>query len=76
MFSDLFDDEVFIGFTNAIGDLLEFIGTFVKGIGGLGGVLSGLGMILTRVFGQQMAEGFRNLAYNIKSSINLTEVQK
>ena len=68
LYSALFDDKFFIELTNGFGKLIDKVGAFVQSIGGLQGVLSGLGLIVTKVFAQQMAQGFRNLIYNIKMS--------
>lgn len=68
IYESVMDDEFFIELTNGFADLIDGVGGFVKSIGGLQGVLSGLGFILTKVFATQMAEGFRNLAYNIQMS--------
>ena len=68
IYASVMDDEFFIDLTNGFGFLIERVGGFVKSIGGLQGVLSGLGMILIRVFNEQLTEGFRNLAYNIQMS--------
>lgn len=68
IYESIMDDEFFIDLTNGFAKLIDGVGGFVKSIGGLQGVLSGLGFILTKVFATQMAEGFRNLAYNIQMS--------
>ena len=68
MYTNLIKDEFFIDLTNALAKAIDNIGDFVKSIGGLDGVLSSLGLIITKVFAKQMAQGFRNLAYNIQMS--------
>ena len=68
LYSALFDDKFFIDLTNGFGSLIDKVGEFIKSIGGLQGVLSSLGFIVTKVFAQQMATGFKNLVYNIKMS--------
>lgn len=68
VYSSLFNDKFFIALTNGFGDLIDTVGGFIDSIGGLGGVLSTFGLILTKVFATQMADGFRNLVYNIKMS--------
>jgi hypothetical protein len=45
--------------------LLGLLGEFTDGIGGLGGVISGLGLIVTKVFSKQIAQGFRDMANNM-----------
>ena len=68
IYSALFEDEGFIKLTNSFADLLDMVGDFVQSIGGLNGVLTGLGFVMTKVFSQQMAQGFRDVAYNITMS--------
>ena len=68
LYKVLFNDEFFIDLTNGFASLIDKVGDFVQSIGGLGGVLSTLGFIVTKVFAQQMAQGFRNLVYNIQMS--------
>lgn len=68
LYSSLIDDEFFIDLTDGFASLIDGVGTFVKSIGGLSGVLTTLGFIVTKVFSQQMAQGFENLFYNIQMS--------
>ena len=71
MYSALLDDKFFIKLTNGFADLTDSLGSFIKQIGGLQGVLSTLGVIVTKIFDKQIAQGFRNLAYNIQMSSNV-----
>ena len=68
LYDSLIDDEFFIDLTDGFASLIDGVGTFVKSIGGLSGVLTTLGFIVTKVFSQQMAQGFENLFYNIQMS--------
>lgn len=68
IYESVMDDEFFIDLTNGFAKLIDGVGGFVKSIGGLQGVLSTLGYVLTRVFAEQMTDGFKNLAYNIQMS--------
>lgn len=68
LYSSLLNDELFIDLTNIFADLIDMITQFVDNIGGLGGILTTLGVICTKVFDKQIAQGFRNIAYNIKMS--------
>ena len=68
LYGSLIDDEFFIELTDGFASLIDGVGTFVKSIGGLSGVLTTLGFIVTKVFSQQMAQGFENLFYNIQMS--------
>ena len=68
IYASIMDDEFFIDLTDGFADLISHVGGFIKSIGGLQGVLSGLGWILTKVFAEQMTQGFQNLYYNIQMS--------
>jgi hypothetical protein len=58
IYASIMDDEFFIDLTNGFSGLIDKVGMFIKSIGGLQGVLSGLGWILTKVFAEQMTQGF------------------
>jgi hypothetical protein len=49
------NDEAFIDILNAIEKILTGLDKFIDTIGGLGGVLTSLGAIVTKVFHNQMA---------------------
>ena len=68
IYASLFNDEDFIKITNLFAGMIDLVGDFTQSIGGLEGVLSGLGLIMTKVFSEQMAQGFRNIAYNVQMS--------
>jgi hypothetical protein len=44
-------DDFFIELTEGFAKITDSVGIFVKGIGGLQGILSGLGIILMKTFG-------------------------
>jgi hypothetical protein len=50
IFSEILDDNVFIGALNSIANIIEGIDTLIDRMGGLSGVLSTLGLVLTQVF--------------------------
>lgn len=66
IYTSLFNDEDFIKITNLFADMIDLVGDFTLSIGGLEGVLSGLGLIMTKVFSEQMAQGFRDAAYTVQ----------
>jgi hypothetical protein len=47
IYDSLLDDDFFIKFTNAFGTLLEGVGGFVDGLGGMEGALSMVGGFIT-----------------------------
>ena len=55
IYADIMDDEFFIDLTNGFAKVIDTVGGFVKSIGGLQGVLSGLGLLVTNLYGKQMA---------------------
>ena len=66
IFQDLLKDEVFIDILNAIEKILTGLDKFIDNIGGLGGVLTSLGAIITKVFSNQLAQSLTNAAYSVK----------
>ena len=75
LYSDLLNDEFFIDMLNMIENILSGIDGFIDGIGGLKGVLLGLGVVASKVFEKQIAQGLSNMAYSIKMSTEAGEKQ-
>ena len=67
IYSDILKDDVFIEALDAIGNILEMVDKFVDSVGGLQGVLTGLGIVITRVFKEQLASSLKNAAYNMQT---------
>lgn len=78
IYKSLINDKFFIEFNNGISTLLDGINGFIKGMGGVKGLLLSLGSIVTRVFSKQIAESFSNLIFNIKglTSTGRTELEE
>lgn len=78
IYKSLINDQFFIEFNNGISTLLEGVNGFIKGMGGVKGLLLSLGSIVTRVFSKQIAESFSNLIFNIKglTSTGRTELEE
>ena len=68
IFSSLMDEDFFIGALNNIEKILTGVDSFIDSLGGLKGVLSTVGVLLTKTFSTQMAESLRNMAHNIYMS--------
>lgn len=68
LYQSLLKDDFFIALTDSFGSMLKGIGAITKGMGGLKGVLSAVGVLVTRLYGQQMADAFKKMAYSIKMS--------
>lgn len=68
IYSSLLDDEFFIGLTDTLADIIGVIGQVTDALGGLPGVLSIIGVLVTKVFSKQLTQSFQDLAYNIQIS--------
>lgn len=66
IYSSLLDDKFFIGLNNGFAALLEQVNNFIKGLGGMKGVLIGLSGVLLNVFNKQISSGLKDLTYNLK----------
>lgn len=66
IYQSIIDDKFFIKLNNFLADNIKGINNLVKAIGGLPGVLSTAGALLTRFFGPQMAQGIRDMAVSLK----------
>lgn len=66
VYSSLLNDDFFIEITNGVAEALQAIEGLIKGLGGVKGVLSLLGSVALRVFGEDIARGLNNMTYNLK----------
>ena len=73
VYSDLLNDDFFIGITNGLANVLGLLDNFLDSIGGAKGLLTGLGSILLHVFAGSAAKGLENMVYNFKSFIGLAK---
>ena len=71
IYSDIIKDEAFIDMLNNIEGIVRGIDKLIDSIGGLGGILSALGLIATKVFHDQMSAGLRNFAYSMDMTFGL-----
>ena len=67
IYDSLLKDNVFIKLTDGVAGFLNIIGDTIDGIGGMKGALALLGVVITRVFSQDIANSLERFAYNIKS---------
>ena len=65
IYDDLINDKFFISLSDAIAGALGAIDKLIDSIGGLPGVIAALGMIFTKVFKVQMAEGVNDLVFSL-----------
>lgn len=70
IYADLINDEAFIDLLDAFEDILSSIDRFIQSIGGLKGVLTSLGAIVTKVFHDQLAKGLTDAAYGLQMISN------
>ena len=68
IYSKLVDDDFFIGLLNTIEKIISAVDGLIGSMGGFAGVLATVGAISTKVFSKQMAQGLRDMAYNLKMS--------
>ena len=66
IYSDLLDDNFFKNFLDSTAAVLRGVDEIIDSMGGLGGVVSALGVIFTKVFEKQMLAGISSVAYNLK----------
>lgn len=66
IYEDLLNDEAFIDVLNIIEKILTYVDNLIDGLGGLGGVLTTIGALLTRAFSSQIAQGITSMTNSIK----------
>lgn len=71
IYDSLINDEFWIDITNGFADFLGQAEILVDSLGGLKGVLSGLAVIGTKLLGDKMRSGLRDMAYNTKVLLGL-----
>ena len=67
IYDSLLKDDFFIKLTDGFAGFLNIIGDTIDGIGGMKGAIALLGVVITRVFAQDMSAALSRFAYNIKS---------
>lgn len=71
IYDSLVKDEFWIDLTNGFADALKQVEILVDSLGGLKGVLSALGILGTKLLGDKMRSGLRDIAYNTKVLLGL-----
>lgn len=66
IYSSSLEDKFFIRLNNGFAALLEQVNNFIKGLGGMKGVLIGLSGVLLNVFNKQFSSSLKDLTYNLK----------
>lgn len=75
IYSDLVDEKFFTGVNDAFAGILDIFDHFLDSIGGVKGALSGLGIILTKVFATQMADSFNQSIDNLSVSLGKARME-
>ena len=65
IYDALLNDDFFIGFNDLLSGILNRINDLIKGLGGLPGVLTTVGALLTRVFSAQLSSQIERIGHNI-----------
>lgn len=68
IYDQLLDDKAFIQLTNVFSKLLNVISQLIKTLGGLPGILSIIGTIGFKIFGNDITKSIQRMMYNIKIS--------
>ena len=68
IYDALLDEDFFIGLNNAMEGLLKTINGVIDGLGGLPGVLTFLGSVVTQVFDKQIASSIDRMVFNLRMS--------
>lgn len=66
IYKDLLNDKAFIHVLNTIEKILTYVDNLIDGLGGLGGVLTTIGALLTRAFSSQIAQSMTGIVNGIK----------
>ena len=66
IYKALINDEFFIDLLNGVEKVITFVDHLIDNLGGLKGVLTAIGAIVTKVFANQISQGLTNITYNLK----------
>lgn len=75
IYDSLFKSESFIEFADDLSVVLDRVDDVFDALGGLKGILLTIGTISTQVFSKQMAQGLRDMTYNLGFKGNVNEQQ-
>ena len=75
IYTDLLDDKFFIQMNNFFADLLDGLHNFIKGIGGLKGVLLGLGSLFLNYISDKITPAVQNLTIALKNTFQSPKKQ-
>ena len=77
VYDSVLDKDFFISLNDGFASMLGAVETFVDAIGGMPGILALVGVIGTRVFGEQIATGINNAMHSLKNftGVSLLEMK-
>lgn len=67
IYDSILDEKFFIGMLDGFETVLSGVGNLIDSLGGLPGILSAVGVIMTRVFSKQIAQSINNIAFGVES---------
>ena len=73
VYAELINDKFFITLNDLLADVLDKINDLIKSMGGLPGVIAAVGIIFTKVFNKQIAQGLSNVGFGIQSLVGYTK---
>ena len=78
IYDSLLDKDFFTSFNNGLAGFLGTIETLIDSMGGMPGILMLIGMIGTRVFEDQIANGINNAVHSIKNftGVSMLEIKQ
>ena len=76
LYSDVISDGAMIGFNNLLADTIEIFDVLIKSVGGFGSVLSGVALILMKLYSHQITAGLISLSENFKLLFSRTNQTK
>lgn len=76
LYLDVISDGAMIGFNNLLADTIEIFDVLIKSVGGFGSVLSGIALILMKLYSHQITAGLISLSENFKLLFSRTNQTK
>ena len=73
IYSKILDDDFFIELNNGFAGFLGVISNTIDALGGVKGVLSGMGVLITQIFGKDIANTIDKFIYNMQNSQKIAE---
>lgn len=67
LWGSLIDDKAFINLLNTLSKIVDGFDLIIDSVGGLGGVISSLGLIFSQVFQKQILSSITNASYSLRS---------